>query len=81
MSLETRKFLINWPFNFDEEERFGEDLWQNYSKSWEYRQADFDAGNNTMSFNKQLAFGGEGKDKLDDKPIPSFLKSMARMDC
>ena len=31
-----------------------------------------------MSFNKQLAFGGECKDKLYDKTIPSFLKKYGK---
>ena len=78
---DTRKILtLSDQMTFDEaRKRFGEDLYNRIiQKAESMTPADFDAGNNTMSFNKQLAFGGEGKDKLYDKTIPSFLKKYGK---
>jgi len=78
---DTQKYLtLSDNFTFEEaEKRFGKDLFNRIiEKAKTLKQADYDNGNNTISFNKQLSFGGEGKDRLYDKTIPSFLKKYGK---
>ena len=78
---DTRKILtISDLFTFeDAEKRFGTELFNRIIKKADtLKQADYDNGNNIIKFNKQLSFGGEGKDRLYDKTIPSFLKKYGK---
>nr|BAR15089.1 hypothetical protein [uncultured Mediterranean phage uvMED] len=67
-------------YTFDEvEKEFGKDVLDRIiSKGKTLKQADYDDGNNILSFNKPIIIGGEGKNSLYDKVLPAYLKKYGK---
>ena len=63
----------------DVEKRFGKDIADRIiNKGKILKQADYDNGNNSVTFNQPIIEGGQGKNELYDKTIPSFLKKYGK---
>ncbi len=61
------------------EKRFGKDIAERIiNKGKTLKQADYDNGNNSVTFNQPIIEGGEGKNSLYDKAIPAYLKKYAK---
>ena len=61
------------------EKRFGKDTAERIiNKGKTLKQADYDNGNNSVTFNQPIIEGGEGKNSLYDKAIPAYLKKYAK---
>jgi hypothetical protein len=61
------------------EKRFGKDTAERIiNKGKTLKQADYDNGNNSVTFNQPIIEGGEGKNSLYDKAIPAYLKKYGK---
>ena len=67
-------------FKFEDvEKRFGKDVADRIiNKGKTLKQADYDNGNNSVTFNQPIIEGGQGKNELYDKTIPSYMKKYAK---